>query len=247
MDKAKKVCKYQIETFIKPTIIYYLIFIAVIVVLSMLAGSSEGNFRSSGLELSTWIFIFVTALNSFKGPFYFSQANNVSRKSFYLGTLFYSVIVSLIIPVIDIIINRIYNLFVGCPMNYDMIYGKVRDIAFFEGVSFKVDNSITSLLGNYLFLVGVLLVIFSIGVLITTVLFRLNKIGKYIAGGIIATLVMTSSFISESFWINIGGLLSKIFGYESRNVYVGVTTLIVIYSICFVINYILQRKAEATK
>ncbi|MBS5987229.1 hypothetical protein [Clostridium sp.] len=247
MDKAKKVCKYQIETFIKPTIIYYLIFIAVIVVLSMLAGSSEGNFRSSGLELSTWIFIFVTALNSFKGPFYFSQANNVSRKSFYLGTLFYSVIVSLIIPVIDIIINRIYNLFVGCPMNYDMIYGKVRDIAFFEGVLFKVDNSITSLLGNYLFLVGVLLVIFSIGLLITTVLFRLNKIGKYIAGGIIATLVMTSSFISESFWINIGGLLSKIFGYESRNVYVGVTTLIVISSICFVINYILQRKAEATK
>ena len=116
MDKAKKVCKYQIETFIKPTIIYYLIFIAVIVVLSILARSSEGNFMSSGLELSTWIFIFVRALNSFKSPFYFSQANNVSRKSFYLGTLFYSVIVSLIIPVIDIIINRIYNLFVGCPI-----------------------------------------------------------------------------------------------------------------------------------
>ena len=132
-------------------------------------------------------------------------------------------------------------------MNYDMIYGKVRDIAFFEGVSFKVDNSITSLLGNYLFLVGVLLVIFSIGLLITTVLFRLNKIGKYIAGGIIATLVMTSSFISESFWINLGSLFSKIFGYESRNVYLGVTTLIVISSTCFLINYILQRKAEATK
>ena len=82
------------------------------------------------------------------------------------------------IPVIDIIINRIYNLFVECPMNYDMIYGKVRDIAFFEGVSFKVDNSITSLLGNYLFLVGVLLVIFSIGLLITTVLFRLNKLAS---------------------------------------------------------------------
>ena len=125
MDKAKKVCKYQIETFIKPTIIYYLIFIAVIVVLSILARSSEGNFMSSGLELSTWIFIFVMALNSFKSPFYFSQANNVSRKSFYLGTLFYSVVVSLVIPVIDIIINRIYNLFVECPMNYDMIYGKV--------------------------------------------------------------------------------------------------------------------------
>lgn len=247
MDKAKKVCKYQIETFIKPTIIYYLIFIAVIFALSILARSSEGNFRSSGLEFSTWIFIFVIALNSFKGPFYFSQANNVSRKSFYLGTFIYSVVVSLVIPVIDIIINRIYNLFVECPMIYDIIYGKVRDITFFEGVSFKVDNSITSLLENYLFLVGVLLVIFSIGVLITTVLFRLNKIGKYIAGGIIAIFVIASNFISESFWINLGSLFSKIFGYESRNVYLGVTTLIVISSTCFVINYILQRKAEATK
>ena len=217
MDKAKKVCKYQIETFIKPTIIYYLIFIAVIVVLSILARSSEGNFMSSGLELSTWIFIFVMALNSFKSPFYFSQANNVSRKSFYLGTLFYSVVVSLVIPVIDIIINRIYNLFVECPMNYDMIYGKV----------------------------GVLLVIFSIGLLITTVLFRLNKIGKYIAGGSLATFAIASSFIPEAFWINVGEILSKIFGYESRNVYLGVTTLIVISSICFMINYILQRKAEA--
>ena len=237
MDKAKKVCKYQIETFIKPTIIYYSIFIAVVVVLTIVAKYNEGNFVSSGLELSTWIFIFVTALNSFKSPFYFSQANNVSRKSFYLGTLFYSVVVSLVIPVIDIIINRIYNLFVECPMNYDMIYGKVRDIAFFEGVSFKVDNSITSLLGNYLFLVGVLLVIF----------FRLNNIGKCIAGGIIATLTITSSFISESFWANIGSLFSNIFGYGSRNVYIGVTTLVVISSLCFAINYILQRKAEATK
>ena len=227
MDKAKKVCKYQIETFIKPTIIYYSIFIAVVVVLTIVAKYNEGNFVSSGLELSTWIFIFVTALNSFKSPFYFSQANNVSRKSFYLGTLFYSVVVSLVIPVIDIIINRIYN--------------------FFEGVSFKVDNSITSLLGNYLFLVGVLLVIFSIGLLITTVLFRLNNIGKCIAGGIIATLTITSSFISESFWANIGSLFSNIFGYGSRNVYIGVTTLVVISSLCFAINYILQRKAEATK
>ena len=232
MDKAKKVCKYQIETFIKPTIIYYLIFIAVIVVLSILARSSEGNFMSSGLELSTWIFIFVMALNSFKSPFYFSQANNVSRKSFYLGTLFYSVVVSLVIPVIDIIINRIYNLFVECPMNYDMIYGKVRATAFLEGVTFKVDNSVKSLLENYLFLVGVLLVIF-------------YKIGKYIAGGSLATFAIASSFIPEAFWINVGEILSKIFGYESRNVYLGVTTLIVISSICFMINYILQRKAEA--
>lgn len=247
MDKAKKVCKYQIETFIKPTIIYYLIFIAVVVVFTIVAKYNEGNFVSSGLELSTWIFIFVVALNSFKGPFYFSQANNVSRKSFYFGTLFYSLVVSLVIPLIDIIINRIYNLFVECPMNYDMIYGRVRDITFVEDISFKVDNSVTSLLGNYLFLVGVLLVIFSIGLLITTVLFRLNKVGKCIAGGIIATFVMTSSFIPKNFWINIGSLLSKIFGYESRNVYLGVTTLIAISAVCFMINYILQRKAEATK
>lgn len=247
MDKAKKVCKYQIETFIKPTIIYYSIFIAVVVVFTIVAKYNEGNFVSSGLEFSTWIFIFVTALNSFKSPFYFSQANNVSRKSFYLGTLFYSVVVSLVLPLIDIIINRIYNLFVECPMNYDMIYGKVRDITFLEGISFKVDNSITSLFENYLFLVGVLLVIFSVGLLITTILFRLNNTGKCIAGGIIATFVMTSSFIPKNFWINIGSLLSKIFGYESRNVYLGVTTLVVIASICFVINYILQRKAEAAK
>ena len=132
-------------------------------------------------------------------------------------------------------------------MNYDMIYGRVRDITFVEDISFKVDNSVTSLLGNYLFLVGVLLVIFSIGLLITTVLFRLNKVGKCIAGGIIATFVMTSSFIPKNFWINIGSLLSKIFGYESRNVYLGVTTLIAISAVCFMINYILQRKAEATK
>ena len=49
MDKAKKVCKYQIETFIKPTIIYYLIFIAVVVVFTIVAKYNEGNFVSSGL------------------------------------------------------------------------------------------------------------------------------------------------------------------------------------------------------
>lgn len=257
MDKAKKVCKYQLETFVKPVAIYYSIFIAVIIFLSVIANKSGGNFSSSGLEFSTWIFVFVSALNSFKGPFYFAQANNVSRKSFFKGTFLYALVVSLVLPVIDIIINRVYNLFVESPMNYDMIYrnigglsnaGTVRKIEGLNNVmNYSVDNSLGALVENYLFLVAALMVVFALGLLINTILFRLNRVGKYVASGIVATLVMISGFIPQSFWIKIGEFCSKVFGYDSQNAYLGVMTLLIIAVIGFGVQYTLVRKAEPTK
>ncbi len=65
----------------------------------------------------------VVGLNSFRNNFKFSQANNVSRITFFKGLIISILVVALFMSLIDIIINRLYNVFVSCPMNFDMIYG----------------------------------------------------------------------------------------------------------------------------
>ncbi len=105
--------------------IYYSILIGfLLLILIEKFTSRNSNVQSSGIEMSTAIFIFIMALNSFKSPFYFSQGNNISRNSFIIGTIKAGIIMAAALSLIDVIINRIYNIFIICPTNFDMIYTK---------------------------------------------------------------------------------------------------------------------------
>ena len=79
----------------------------------------------SGMELSTVIFIFVCGLNSFKSNFYFAKSNGISRKTFIKGLLISIIPIALVMSIIDIIINRINNIFIKNPTLYDMSLWKL--------------------------------------------------------------------------------------------------------------------------
>lgn len=75
MAYVVKFAKYQLVSFRRSVLIYY----AVLLTTFLLAGGS-------GNTAATEIFIFVLGLNSFKQSFLFAQANNISRRTFYLGS-----------------------------------------------------------------------------------------------------------------------------------------------------------------
>ncbi|MEG0295634.1 MAG: hypothetical protein RR620_02875 [Clostridium sp.] len=247
MEKSLKVFKYQLKGSIKPTIIFYGIFISVIASLVISREYLGGEVTLSGIELSTAIFLLVCALNSFKTQFYFAQGNNISRKSFFKGTILYGVVVSAILPIIDIIINRVCNLAIPCPMNYDMMYGTVRNIqSLDEMVGFAVNNSVETLIGTYLFTVVAYIFIIMLGLFITMLMFRLNKTGKFILAGIVAVLFLYTNLVSlipPSFWV----FLSDAFGLSTGNVYMGIMSLSILSIVAIAGQYLLIRRAEANK
>ena len=106
--KILKVAKMNFEGIKKSAIIYYFIFICVIIGLMVV---SRGIITMSGIEVSTIIFLFVCGLNSFKSNFYFAKSNGISRKIFIEGLLISSIPIALVMSIIDIIINRISNIF----------------------------------------------------------------------------------------------------------------------------------------
>lgn len=247
MDKSLKIFKYQLKESIKPIGIFYGIVILVMGLLVFISRYSHGEVSSSGIELSTAIFLFVCALNSFKPQFYFTQGNNISRKSFLKGTVLHGITVSAILPIIDIIINRLYNLVVPCPMNYDMIYGSAKNIESFDRMtSFIVNNNLETLLGTYLFTTAAYILMFMIGLFITILMFRLSKTGKFILSAAVAVLVLYSNLVSvipDSFWRFVEGA----FGWNTSNAYMGIMSLSILSIMAIAGQYLLIRKAEANK
>ena len=123
--RSYKLAKYNIKSSLKSIIIYYLIFIGVITSIDMLSKFSGGNVYSSGLEFSSIIFLFVIGLNSFKENFYFSQANNIPRVDYFKAAAIAILPIGLAMSILDVIINRVYNLFMVCPTMYDMAYNNL--------------------------------------------------------------------------------------------------------------------------
>ena len=109
--KSLKVARMNIEGVMKSAIIYYGAFIFILMVLISLY-IFGGRVTMSGIEVSTVIFLFVCGLNSFKSNFYFAKGNGISRKIFIKGLLISSIPIALVMSIIDIIINRINNIFI---------------------------------------------------------------------------------------------------------------------------------------
>lgn len=243
--KSFKLAKYNIKSNLKPIIIYYLIFTGAITGIEILTKYSGGNGYSSGLELSSIIFLFVLGLNSFKENFYFSQASNIPRVDYFRATVIAILPIGLAMSILDVIINRVYNLFRICPTIYDMVYKHSFHLATNSEVWIQ-SNSIGTLLGTVTFLFALYIVTFGVGLLITMIYYKCNKIMKILVSlspmaiiAICEKIVVNDPEFGEKILI----FIDNIFGISTKNSYMAVLTFICtfIISMCFV--NILVRKA----
>ncbi|WP_300379955.1 hypothetical protein [Clostridium sp.] len=243
--QVKKVAKYNISSMKKSIAIFYSIFISICILIIILSKSSEGNVSSSGLELSSAIFIFIAGLNLFKENFYFAKSNNVSRKSYFLGTILSMIPIVGIMSIIDIAINRIYNLFVKCPTNYEMIFTDYRLYNFFEDNAWIQQNDIKILLNTFLFQAAVYLMLFTLGFIINMIYYKCNKFMKTVVSVTPVMLIILFNILAFNFPYEskkIGKFLLYIFGFDTRNPYMAITTFIILFIILAAIAYSLIRK-----
>lgn len=244
--KVLKVSKYQALEAVKPIIIYYSILVVIITFLS------AGSATFTGIEFSTVIFLFIAGLNSFKSQFMMTQANNISRKTFLKGSFFGMVAITLGMSIVDLIINRVFNIFERCPTFFDMIYGNYRDLSLMADINstWIQANDFKTLLGTIIWQFAVYSVIYILGFLISLSYYKSNPFMKFFISGfsvVFFVVFMASSsilnkIILNNFGINIGQFLASILGWQSRNPYIAVFSLAVIGSLLSTVIYFFMKK-----
>lgn len=245
--KALKVAKYQVLSSIGAIRIYYFIYLLVLLFLSASIVTSDGRSSSSGLDFSTMIFIFVVGLNSFKSAFLLTQANNISRKAFFKGLIVGVFPITFAMSIIDLIINRVQNIFAKCATTYDMIYGNFRIVE--SSIQWTQSNDFKTLFGTVIWQFAIYSAIFIMGILISLCYYRSNKIVKVIISVVPALLVSFSYNINNTFMgifnINFADIIPWAFGWQSQNPYIAVFSLAVLMTIFSMSIYLLIKRAVA--
>lgn len=247
--KSLKVAKYNLSTIKKSIIVYYCIFILVCISVVMLNHFQGGMVSSSGLEFSTIIFLFVVGLNIFKESFYFTQSNNISRKTYFKGMILSIFPITAIAAVIDVIINRVYNLFMNCPSNYDMMYTSFRDmdiVGSITGSGWVQSNDIMTLLNTFLLQFAVCTLAFAIGLAISIIYYRCNKLMKVVVSVAPIVFIMLLNIFMYNFtetFSKIAIFIENILGWNTQNPYAAMTTVTVLFIAVIAFIYLLVRKA----
>lgn len=252
--KALQIAKFQSHNTASAVKVYYAIFLTILALIVVLSNSGV-NSHTSGLEFSSAIFLFVAGINSFKNGFKFSQANNVSRKTFFKGLIMGILPITLFMSFFDLVVNRIYNLFILSPTNYDMIYGSYRDTGFWNFDAFHPvwiqANDFPSLIATFIWQFAAYTSIFALGILIFLIYFRSKKYVRFIISAIPIILLMLSqniySLLPVSFWNALGSFISQAFGWESRNPYIAVMTFLILGALFAGFSYLLTRRAVVKK
>lgn len=243
--RLKSIVKYNLSSIKSGLAIYYLIFIAVCVSFVLLDKNTNGSIFTSGIEMASVIFIFVAGLNFFKENFYFMKSNNVTRKEFLYGTAISMVPIVLIMSIIDIVINRIYNIFIASPTNYDMIYTSLRSENWFLNNNWVQSNSIETLFNTFMFQAAVYLVFFSLGFLITIIYYKCNSLMKIVVSvlPVVSIMILNIVGIYYTNLINkVNNIINIMFGWDSQNPYMAVLTCLIIYIILITISRLLTKR-----
>jgi hypothetical protein len=243
--RTLKISKYHIYQTMKSVKGFYTIFISVIIFLYIISSYQGGSVSSSGLEISTIIFLFIAGLNSFKSNFKFSQANNVSRKTFFKGLFIGILPITISMSIIDLIVNRTYNIFVKCPTIYDMVYGSYR-MATYNIDNWVQSNGIATLAATFTWQFAFYTMVFWAGILVSLIYYRSNTLMKVIVSIIPVFLLSFSNTIVNllnPFIDEIGEFIITAFGLQSQNSYMAVLSFLVIALILAGFVYLLTRKA----
>lgn len=196
--KIKPSIRYQLHDQGLSFLIYYGVMVGMIL-LNLLflpfASGSDLRITSGGITAVTSVFIFIVGLCSFKDPFLLGLQHGISRRSQFLARLASMGIACAILALAD----EVYTLLVALlklpfPNSffafslYEMVYGSLPGSTGVqlslglvnEPTASSSHTGFTTILLSIVFSFFVLLAFSSFGYLVTTLNYRLNKVGKII-------------------------------------------------------------------
>lgn len=153
MEHVSRFAKYQLTRFYAPVLSFYVTVVAIAIATSVAGASGEINGGSA-------LVIFIVGLNCFKTSYLFSQANNLSRRSFYFATLLAILILAVAISLVDLV-----------------VYGVLRPMIEYQTLPFANVYQMTGFTRLF-WAAAVLTLCASVGWMITMLYYRANPIVK---------------------------------------------------------------------
>ncbi len=190
-------------------------------------GSEEATF--GGLGTATVIFMFVSGLVCFKASFKFMMANNVSRKKFYYGNMAALVTIAAFMAMVDTVLNGILSRVIPYESLVVQLYGTSTHLAEFLW-SF----------GLYAFSV-------CLGLLITTIYYRANRIMKIVVSVIPFVIGVLFGYIDGQTGRvasrALSGFIGRAMGFTANNAYFGAFSFVAGTAVLLWASFILIRRA----
>lgn len=121
MSNIMTIAKYQFTAKLNALLIFYGILTG-IVALGMLTTGRAGVASFSGFEITGGVFLFILGLNSFRSMFRFAQATNISRKTFYWGTLLGLLILATFMAISAQMFAVVVDTFITYESLYEQLY-----------------------------------------------------------------------------------------------------------------------------
>lgn len=205
--KIKPSIRYQLHDQGLSFLIYYGVMVGMIL-LNLLflpfASGSDLRITSGGITAVTSVFIFIVGLCSFKDPFLLALQHGISRRSQFLARLASMGIACAILALAD----EIYTLFVALfsiPFPNSFFAHSLYEICYATNVetagpnfTYAIHTSGATVLLSVVFSFFVLLAFSSFGYLVTTLNYRLNKVGKIILWCGWPALLMASGVLFDT-------------------------------------------------
>ena len=232
MNNTLKVSKYLFHDFKKALVIFYGIIFAISILMIALylnvISKVEGNVSIGGFGFSAFIFLFVSGLNCFKINFKFLQANNISRRTFFVANIITLISISAFMALVDTIITKVLKLIMPYESVVEQLY---KNEVFFTNVIWSF---------------ALFALVASAGWCITMLYYRCNNLMKTLISFapvlIFILLVMLNNLVNGAMGIAIIKFFTVVLGFTSNNPYIAALSFFIACAGIFGLCYLLIRK-----
>ena len=226
MSRVRSFVRYQLWDFRKAVLIYYAAIIAI--ALFMIAGRGDST-GQSGLSGSTIVFVFVIGLNCFRTSFLFSQANNMSRRTFFLATIASLLGLAVLMSLVDFVIDSVMNKFPFYQGFFDQIY-------------------LAPGLAKILWTILLLTFVSSLGWMVTMLYYRANTLVKVLISVSPIVIITILGYLHQRTAGRLGYWIVSLFGkalglsVETSTPYPAMLSFALASVLVWAINYLLMFK-----
>jgi hypothetical protein len=232
MNNTLRVSKYLFRDFKKGMLIFYGIILTIVVFLAFLyfyvIDQDAGKVHFGGFGFSAFIFIFVSALNSFKANFRFLQANNISRKKYYIANIITLISIAAFMALIDTAITNIIKFM----MPYESVVEQL----------YKNDFIFT----NFMWSFTLLILAASTGWGITMLYYRCDNLIKTIISLapalLVVLLIMLNNLVHGAIGIAIIKFFTVALGFNNNNPFMAALSFFIASAGAFGLCYLLIRR-----
>lgn len=232
MNNILRTTKYLFNDCKKSMAIFYGIILGLSAIMTytyfIFRQQATGDMSFGGFENSSLIFVFVLGLNAFKANFRFLQANNVSRKRFFVATILSFLAVAGVMAIVDQVLARTLQAIIPYKYLFQEVY------------------KTNAILPNLIFSIAFLAFAAGLGWFINMLFYKCNAVMKLVLS--LSPIVIfylayrLDVILNGAFSRGTAAFLKTILGLKTGNSMIAALSFTVLFAIISGLNFVLVRR-----